>query len=90
VRLAVHVDYQACDDRTCRIPQSRTLELVVPVEPYVGHRLAGRLNATMTTMDSARLMQRKVLRALLRSPVAGLRYLRASAAAVRRGPAGRR
>ena len=91
IAIEVRVDYQACDDRACRIPQSETLTVKVPVAPYVGHQLAGRLPGTVaTTMDARRFMLRKVLRGLLRSPIRGLRYLRRSAADVRRGPAGRR
>jgi peroxiredoxin len=90
VKLAVHVRYQACDDRACRIPQNVVLELTVPVGIYVAHKLAGSLTATMTGMNTRRYMAAKVLRALRRSPVGGLRYLIASARALRRGPSGRR
>jgi len=88
IELAVAIEYQACDDRACRIPQKETLQVVVPVGQYTTHTLAGRLNGERTTMNSQRLMQRKVLRALVRRPIAGLRFLRKTVAAVRRGPAG--
>ncbi len=91
IRLDVHVDYQACDDRACHIPRRETLSLRVPVTPYTGHRLAGEMRgAVMTTMDARKLMLAKVRRALLRSPIKGLRYLRRSVDELRRGPAGRR
>lgn len=90
VELAVAVEYQACDDRACRIPRRETLRVAVPVGRYTAHRLAGRLEGDLTAMDSRRYMQRKILRALVRSPIGGLRFLRESAAAVRRGPAGRK
>ncbi|MAE94639.1 MAG: peroxiredoxin [Deltaproteobacteria bacterium] len=83
VEIDVHVDYQAC-----RIPQSETLSLRVPVAPYLGHDLPGQLaGAVMTTMDTRKLIMRKVRRGLLRSPIKGLRYLRETMAQVRRGPA---
>jgi peroxiredoxin len=91
IEIEVRVDYQACDDQACRIPQTETLSLRVPVAPYVGHELAGSMpGALITPMDSQKLMMRKVRRALLRSPIKGLRYLKESLAQVRRGPARRR
>ncbi len=91
ISIAVHVDYQACDDQACHIPRRETLSLTVPVTPFVGHGLAGEMRGAMpTTMDSRRLMLRKVARGLLRSPIKGLRYLRASTADMRLGPAARR
>jgi hypothetical protein len=65
--------------------------MVVPVAPYVGHGLAGKLPGTVaTTMDTRRFMLRKVRRGLLRSPIKGFLYLKQSMQHVRRGPAGRR
>jgi peroxiredoxin len=91
IPIRVRVDYQACDDQTCRIPRSETLEVIVPVAPYVGHGLAGKLLGTVaTTMDTRRFMLRKVRRGLLRSPIKGFLYLKQSMQHVRRGPAGRR
>jgi peroxiredoxin len=89
--IGVQVDYQACDDQTCRIPQTDTLTIKVPVTPYVGHNLAGGSlpGAVSTTMDAEKFMMRKVRRGLLRSPIKGIRYLRNSLRAVGRGPMGR-
>jgi hypothetical protein len=91
VPIRVRVDYQACDDRSCRIPRSETLEVIVPVAPYVGHDLPGKLPGTVpTTMDVRKFMLRKVRRGLLRSPIKGFRYLKQTLQQVRHGPAGRR
>jgi peroxiredoxin len=91
IPIGVRVDYQACDDRTCRIPRSETLEVIVPVAPYVGHDLPGKLRGTVaTTMDVRKFMLRKIRRGLLRSPIKGFRYLKQTLQHTRRGPAGRR
>jgi hypothetical protein len=91
IPIEVRIDYQACDDQTCRIPQSETLTVNVPVAPYVGHDLPGKLPGTVaTSMDTRKFMLRKVRRALWRSPIRGFQYMKQSMEAVRRGPAGRR
>ena len=91
IEIEVKLDYQACDDRECRLPRSETLRVKVPVGRITGHALPGRMRgAEITTMDSARYMRRMLFRALLRSPIGGIRYIRQSRQAVRAGPMGRR
>ena len=91
VSIEVRIDYQACDDRTCRIPQSETLTVVVPVAPYLGHELPGRMpSAIITSMDTRKYMPRKVARGLLRSPLKGFRYMKQSMQYLRKWPLGRR
>jgi peroxiredoxin len=91
VEVTVRIDYQACDDQVCRIPQSETLTVDVPVAPYLGHELPGSMpGAVISTMDSRKYMLRKVRRGLLRSPIKGFRYMKQSLEQVRRGPLGRR
>jgi len=91
IEIKVRVDYQACDDQSCRIPQSETLTLKVPIAPYLGHDLPGELGgAVMTTMNSREHMMRMVRRGLLRSPIKGLKYVKESMKHVRNGPARRR
>jgi peroxiredoxin len=87
IPIDVTIEYQACDDQACRIPQSERLTVHVPIAPYVGHLLAGRMDgAIVTTMDTRKHMMRKIRRGLLRSPIKGFRYMKESMAAVRRGP----
>ena len=91
IEIDVRVRFQACDHRACRIPQAETVSIRVPVAPYVGHDMAGSMpGAVMTPMDNQKFMMRKVRRALLRSPIKGLRYLKKSIEQLRRGPARRR
>jgi len=90
VPIEIRVDYQGCDDKTCRIPQSETLSLRVPLAPHVGNALAGDLAGTTgTTMRSRWFMLRMIARSWVRSPVRGLRYLLGLWMDARRGPAGR-
>jgi peroxiredoxin len=91
IEIEVKVAYQACDDQTCRIPQSETLTVKVPIAPYLGHDLPGDLaGAVMTTMDTRKHMMRMVRRGLLRSPLKGFKYLKESMQHVRNGPARKR
>lgn len=91
VSIDVRIDYQACDDQACRIPQSESLTVTVPIAPYVGHELPGKLpGAIKSTMDSRKFMMRMVRRGLLRSPIKGLRFLKATMKDVKRGPLGKR
>jgi peroxiredoxin len=91
IEIEVKVDFQACDDQVCRIPQSETLTVKVPIAPYLGHDLPGDLRvAVMTTMDTRKYMMRMIRRGLLRSPIKGFKYMKESMAHVRRGPASRR
>jgi peroxiredoxin len=90
VRIKVAVHYQACDDRTCRIPQRAHFELEVPIDPWDTHGLADFQGQRLTTMNSARFLKRKVLRGLLRSPLRGWRYLKKNRQSAMAGPAGPR
>lgn len=91
IEIGVRVDYQACDDQACHIPRSETLSLRVPITPYLGHDLPGAMSgAVLSPMDHRKFMMRKVRRALLRSPIKGMRYLKQSMEEIRRGPARRR
>jgi peroxiredoxin len=91
ISIEVNIDYQACDDRSCQIPQRESLTIMVPVAPYVGHALAGTLpGAVVSTMDNKKYMMRMVRRSLLRNPIKGYRYLKKSMRLLRQGPAGRR
>jgi len=91
IDIAVKVDYQACDDQACRIPQTETQNVNVPVAPYLGHDLPGDLaGAVMTTMNTRKHMLRMIRRGLLRSPFKGLQYMKRSMEHVRRGPARKR
>ena len=91
IPIQVRIAYQACDDQTCRIPQSETLTVKVPVAPYLGHELPGKMpGAIITPMDSRKFMLRKVRRGLLRSPFKGFQYLKKSMEQVRAGPLGSR
>jgi len=91
VSITVRVHYQACDDRTCRIPETETLTVTVPVAPYVGHDLGDAIpGAVSSTMNSRKFMLRMIRKGLLRSPIKGLQYLRRSMQQLRDGPIGRR
>jgi peroxiredoxin len=91
VSLEVKIDYQACDDQACHIPQSETLTVTVPVSLYVGHELPGQLPGSVkTTMDSRKYMMRMIRRSLWRSPIKGFRYMKEAIENVRRGPARKR
>jgi len=91
IQIDVAIRYQACDDKACRIPQTEELSVRVPVAPYVGHLLPGRMDgAVISTMDTAKHMKRMVRRGLLRSPIKGFKYLKDNLAAARRGPARRK
>ena len=90
INIEVKVDYQACDDRACRIPKSETLTVRVPVAAYLGHDLPGELSGAITTpMDTRKFMMRMVRRGLLRSPIKGFKYMKESMQHLRRGPARR-
>jgi peroxiredoxin len=90
VPIDVTIRYQACDDQTCRIPQREKLTVRVPTAPYVGHELAGRMDgAVASSMNSREHMMRMVRRGLLRSPIEGLRFMKETVEAARRGPAGK-
>ncbi|MEE9279893.1 MAG: redoxin domain-containing protein [Myxococcota bacterium] len=58
VRIDVTVHYQACDERTCRVPQRAHFELDVPIDPWDAHGLGGLRGQRFTTMDTARYMKR--------------------------------
>ena len=89
ITIEVRVEYQACSDESCRIPQRETMTLHVPVAPLVGNTLAGSLaGAVATTMNSRWYLLRMVWRGWLRSPLRGLRYLLTLSRDIRRGPAG--
>jgi peroxiredoxin len=91
VPIEVQIDYQGCDDSSCRIPQRETITLRVPLAPHVGNDLAGELAGTIgTTMSSRWFMLRMIWRAWLQSPIRGLRYLLTLWLDLRRGPAARR
>jgi peroxiredoxin len=91
IDIVVKVDFQACDDQSCRIPQTETLTVNVPVAPHLGHDLPGDLaGAVMTTMNTRKYMMRMIRRGLLRSPIKGFRYMKKSMEDVRRGPARKR
>ncbi|MBW1885804.1 MAG: redoxin domain-containing protein [Deltaproteobacteria bacterium] len=91
IDIEVKIDYQACDDQACRIPQSETLTVKVPIAPYLGHDLPGDLSgAVMTTMDTRKYMMRMVRRGLLRSPIKGFKYMKESMEHLRKGPARKR
>jgi peroxiredoxin len=91
ISIGVKIDYQACDDKTCRIPQSETLTVTVPIAPYLGHELPGKLGGSIkTTMDSRKYMFRMIRRGLLRSPIKGFQYMKYTMQQVRNGPARRR
>jgi peroxiredoxin len=90
IEIEVVVDYQACSDESCRIPQRETLTLTVPLAPLVGNALAGTLaGAIPTTMNSRRYLLRMVWRGWRRRPIQGLRYLLQLLRDIWRGPAGR-
>ncbi len=90
IPIEVQVDYQACSDEACHLPQRETLPLRVPLAPQVGNGLAGTLaGAVTTTMSSRRYLARMIWRGWRRSPVRGLRYLLQLSRDIRRGPAGR-
>ena len=83
IQIDVAIRYQACDDRACRTPQTEALSLRVPVAPFVGHLLPGRMDgADITTMDSRKHMMRLVRRGLLRSPIMRFKYIRDNMAAL--------
>jgi len=89
ITLKVQVEYQACSEESCRIPQRKVLTVRVPLAPQVGNVLAGRLAGTVaTTMSSRRYLRRMIWRGWLRSPFRGLRYLLRLSGDIRRGPAG--
>lgn len=88
VTLEVEIAYQACDDHACRIPQKETLEVTVPVGAYVAPRLGIALGGTDANFNSEPFMKRKIRRALMKSPIGGLRFLRESAVAIAKGPLG--
>jgi peroxiredoxin len=88
--IQVTVRYQACDDRTCRLPRMETLTLRIPLEASATPRLPiFRGNPAGTTMSSARHMRKMILRSLLRRPwlaLRTLRYLRSQLRSLRDGP----
>jgi peroxiredoxin len=90
--IEVTVRYQACDDRTCRLPKTETFTLRIPLEESATPRLPiFRGNPATTTMASARHFRKMVLRSLVRRPWLALRtvrYLVAQARALRDGPGG--
>jgi len=89
IQIHVQVDYQACSDDSCRIPQSERLTLDIPLAPLVGNDLAGTLAGSVaTTMNSRRYLRRMIVRGWIRSPVRGLRYLLQLARDIWRGPSG--
>ena len=91
IPIDIAIRYQACDDQACRIPQSEQMTVRVPIAPYVGHLLPGRMDGVVVTkMDTRKHMLRMIRRGLLRSPIQGFKYMKESMAAVRRGPARRR
>ncbi len=91
VAIEIDVHYQACDDKACRIPRSDRLTVRVPIAPYVGHLLPGRMDgAVVSKMDTRGHMMKMIRRGLLRSPIKGLKYLKQTALAARRGPSGKR
>ena len=70
VTFKIHVSYQACDDRTCHIPNRETLELTVPVAPYVGAGTAGdNRGEDAPDLDASRFMNRKIKRGFAQHPV---------------------
>ena len=90
IEIEVKLDYQACDDRACRVPRRETLRVRVPVERIIGHEIPGRMpGAEISPMNSAKHMRRMVGRGLLRNPIGGIRYLRQNLRALRAGPMGR-
>ena len=90
LELDITVHYQACDDQVCRIPQSSTLHLSIPFGVYTTPSVLPVRGTERSTMDSKKHMKRMVLLGLLRSPIKGLRFIRDTADAIRKGPLGRR
>jgi peroxiredoxin len=90
--IEVVVRYQACDDRTCRLPKTETFTLRIPLEESATPRLPiFRGNPATTTMPSSRHFRKMVLRSLVRRPWLALRtvrYLIAQSRALRDGPGG--
>lgn len=70
ITIELDVSYQACDDQTCRLPQTERLSLDVPVGAYVGPDLPGGImaGATTTTMDTTKWIGAMVRRGLAATP----------------------
>lgn len=76
VGIDVSVRYQACDSRSCRIPQSETFRLQVPVEPATLPRLPiFRGYQPSSTMPTIKHLQRMIRRGLSRNPWTALRSI---------------
>jgi peroxiredoxin len=90
LEMDITVHYQACDDKVCRIPQKSTLHLSVPLAAYTVPSIVPLKGSKVSSMDSGKYMKRMVRRGLLRNPIGGLRFLRKTAAAIRRGPMSRK
>lgn len=92
VTIEVEVNYQACDDHACRLPQSKRLSIDVPIESYVGPALAGggMPGAETTSMDSKKWMGAMVQRGLEATPdqEAAMNYLKQLRADYEAGPLG--
>lgn len=91
ISIDVRIDYQACDDRSCRLPLREEITLRVPLAPHVGIDLAGGLAGTVaSTMNSRKYLLRMIWRSWRRRPIAGLLHLVSLWLDLRRGPAGSR
>lgn len=86
LEFSVDIHYQACDDQVCHIPQSTTLHISVPISAYTAPSMLRMAAAEASSMDSAKHMKRLVRRGLMRSPIRGMRFLKATAEAMKRGP----
>jgi peroxiredoxin len=92
VTIEVDMHYQACDDRACRLPQTRRLTLEVPVGSYVGPALrsGGMPGAETTTMETTKWFGSMVKRGLAATPDpdAAVAYLGQLAESFDAGPMG--
>ncbi len=84
------IDYQACDDTACRIPQRETLSVRIPIAGHVGPKLSGMplemAGSIPTAMNTTKYMARMTARGLRRSPIKGARNVIAEFAQALRGP----
>lgn len=72
VTVEIDIDYQACDDRACRLPRAARVRLAVPVALSMGHR-----SGSGEKMDTQRWMSAMVSRSLASTsePDAAIEFL---------------
>ncbi len=93
VDLTINVRYQACDDKTCRIPRTETFPMRIPIEPATTPRVAVfKGSARTTNMQTNKHLKQMVWRSLKRRPWKAfpmLRYLIHQTRTSRRAPRAR-